>query len=91
VSNTLPIIEPIAPTLVAKPYHREGWVYEEKAFIDSDPGLTQIWLESGKLSIPRHDTFFTHGETVGTPDARFTDCGLRWHYVPPGYFSPAGR
>ena len=30
--------------------------------------------------------YFTIGETVGTPAARFPDCGLRWHYTPPPVF-----
>jgi bifunctional non-homologous end joining protein LigD len=26
----LPVITAVPPTLVSKPFHREGWVYEEK-------------------------------------------------------------
>jgi len=26
----LPLITPMAPTLIAQPFHRDGWVYEEK-------------------------------------------------------------
>lgn len=29
-SAPLPRITPMAPTLVAQPFHHEGWVYEEK-------------------------------------------------------------
>ena len=29
-SPPLPRITPMAPTLVAQPFHHEGWVYEEK-------------------------------------------------------------
>ena len=26
----LPIVTPMAPTLVREPFHRDGWIYEEK-------------------------------------------------------------
>jgi hypothetical protein len=53
------------------------------ALIDIDPGLTQIWISNKQLSLSPHDRYFTIGETVGTSDARFSDCGLRWQYTPP--------
>jgi hypothetical protein len=59
------------------------------AMIDIDPGLTQMWMSEGQLDVPRHDMYFTIGETVGRPDARFPDCGLAWHYTPPAVFLPA--
>ena len=33
--------------------------------------------------MPRHDLYFTTGETVGTPAARFPDCGLPWMRIRP--------
>src|SRR5439155_1401527 len=30
-----------------------------------------------------HDCYLTTGETVGTPSARFSDCGLQWHRIRP--------
>jgi ATP-dependent DNA ligase len=30
VSSRLPTISPTHPTLVREPFHRDGWVYEEK-------------------------------------------------------------
>jgi hypothetical protein len=59
------------------------------ALVDIDPGLTQIWMRAGGWSVPRHDVYFTIGETVGQPRALFPDCGLRWHYTPPAVFLPA--
>lgn len=53
------------------------------ALVDIDPGLLQTWVNQGDFSLPRHDVYFTIGETVGTPEARFPDLGLRWHYTPP--------
>ncbi len=53
------------------------------ALVDIDPGLLQTWVDQGDFSLPRHDMYFTIGETVGTPQARFPDLGIRWEYTPP--------
>ncbi len=53
------------------------------ALVDIDPGLTQLWISNGEISLPRHDVYFTIGETVGTPGAGFPDCGLRWVHIRP--------
>src|SRR5207245_179535 len=45
--------------------------------------LTQVWMSEGLSYIDPHDVYFTIGETVGLPDARFPDGGLRWEYTPP--------
>src|SRR6059036_3409871 len=56
--------------------------FRRSAFVDTDPGLLQVWMTTGDIRVPTHDMYFTIGETVGTPAARFPDCGLRWHYTP---------
>jgi hypothetical protein len=53
------------------------------ALVDIDPGLLQTWVNQGDFPLPRHDVYFTIGETVGTRDARFPDLGIRWQYTPP--------
>ncbi|HEV2669973.1 MAG TPA: hypothetical protein VGU74_02690 [Gemmatimonadales bacterium] len=53
------------------------------ALVDIDPGLTQIWIGTGAISVPPHDVCFTIGETVGRPGARFSDCGLHWLHIRP--------
>jgi hypothetical protein len=53
------------------------------ALIDIDPGLTQLWVARGELQLLRYDYYFTIGETVGRPGARFPDCGISWIYTPP--------
>jgi hypothetical protein len=63
--------------------------FRRSVFADTDPGLMQLWLSSGQLQFPRHDLYFSIGETVGTPQARFPDCGVPWHYTPPPVFLPA--
>jgi hypothetical protein len=57
--------------------------------VDTDPGLLQVWMTTGDIHLAPHDIYFTIGETVGTPEARFPDCGLRWHYTPTPVFLPA--
>ena len=63
-------------------------LFRRSAFVDIDPGLTQIWIDVNGMKISRHDTYFTIGETVGEPGALFPDCGLRWHYTPPPVHLP---
>jgi len=53
------------------------------ALVDIDPGLLQYWMSTAQLTVPPHDYYFTTGETVGTPAARFSDCGLPWIHVRP--------
>jgi hypothetical protein len=53
------------------------------ALVDIDPGLLQYWMSSGLLDVPRHDRYFTIGETVGTEAAMFPDCGIDWAHIRP--------
>ena len=62
--------------------------FRRSALIDTDPGLLQVWMMAGSVRVAPHDLYFTIGETVGTPAARFPDCGLRWLYTPPPVFLP---
>lgn len=63
--------------------------FRRSALLDIDPGLTQIWMSTGLMNVPKHDVYFTTGETVGQPGSPIPDCGLRWHYTPPAVFLPA--
>jgi hypothetical protein len=63
--------------------------FRQKIFVDTDPGLLQVWMTTGDIHVAPHDIYFTIGETVGKPEARFPDCGLEWHYTPPPLFLPA--
>ncbi|HSF19307.1 MAG TPA: hypothetical protein VLK65_27525 [Vicinamibacteria bacterium] len=53
------------------------------ALVDIDPGLLQFWISAGQLNVQPHDVYFTTGETVGTPAAKFSDCGLPWFHIRP--------
>lgn len=57
--------------------------FRRRALVDIDPGLLQFWVSVGQLRLSVHDRYFTTGETVGTPAARFPDCGIRWQHVRP--------
>jgi hypothetical protein len=57
--------------------------FRRSALVDIDPGLTQVWMSKGQINVAPHDVYFSIGETVGQPDARFPDCGLAWQYTPP--------
>jgi len=58
--------------------------FRRTALVDIDPGLLQLWIASGQIVVPAHDLYFTTGETVGTPGAAFSDCGLPWRRIRPG-------
>lgn len=65
----------ITPELLAR--------FRRTALVDIDPGLLQFWVSRGQLAVPRHDLYFTTGETVGTAAAPFPDCGLKWIHIRP--------
>jgi hypothetical protein len=57
--------------------------FRRTALVDIDPGLLQFWMGARQLTVPRHDIYFTIGETVGTPGSRIGDCGLEWIHIRP--------
>lgn len=57
--------------------------FRRRALVDIDPGLLQFWVSVGQLRLSVHDRYFTTGETVGTPAARFSDCGVQWQHLRP--------
>jgi len=65
----------ISPGLLAR--------FRRTALVDIDPGLLQFWISRGQLRVPRHDCYFTTGETVGRPDTKIPDCGLPWVPIRP--------
>jgi len=65
----------INPSLLAR--------FRRTALVDIDPGLLQFWTSRGQLTVPRHDVYFSTGETVGKPGGKIPDCGRRWHHIRP--------
>jgi hypothetical protein len=57
--------------------------FKKTALVDIDPGLLQFWISHNQIQVPRHDLYFSTGETVGQADALFPDCGITWHRIRP--------
>ena len=57
--------------------------FRRTALIDIDPGMLQMYMSQGVLKVTPHDLYFTIGETVGAPGARFPDGGVKWQYTRP--------
>jgi hypothetical protein len=57
--------------------------FRRSAVVDLDPGLLQLWVSKGQVSMAPHDFYFTIGETVGQRRSRVPDLGLNWIYTPP--------
>src|SRR3712207_9535407 len=55
------------------------WI-ARRAYVDLDPGYTQIWHESGgwDSGLEDHDLHFTVGTNIGTPRCDLPTGGLRW-------------
>jgi hypothetical protein len=49
-----------------------------RAFIDVDPGFTQIWAQQVDIGLERHNFFFTVGQNVGGPDFLIPLGGVDW-------------
>jgi len=56
-----------------------------RAYIDIDPGFTQIWHASGALDaqLDGHERFFTVGENIGDARCSIPTGGLDWRPLPP--------
>ncbi len=65
----------IAPALLAR--------FRRTALVDIDPGLLQFWISRGQLAVPSHDVYFTTGETLGAPPARFSPGEQNWAHIRP--------
>jgi hypothetical protein len=57
--------------------------FRRTALVDIDPGLLQLWISTGQLSVAPHDVYLTTGETVGAPGSGIEDSGLEWLRIRP--------
>src|SRR5262245_19854851 len=39
--------------------------FRRRAYVDLDPGFTQVWAAADAIALSGHDTFFSVGENVG--------------------------
>jgi hypothetical protein len=51
-----------------------------KAYLDLDPGFTQLWHAHGNMGarLAGHDFYFTVGENIGTSACQIPTSGIRW-------------
>lgn len=49
-----------------------------RAYVDLDPGFTQVWHEQGVKRVGDHDAYFTVGENIGRSGCSIPTNGLRW-------------
>jgi hypothetical protein len=54
-----------------------------RAYVDVDPGFTQIWAREFDMGLARHHVFFTVGQNVGTTTFRIPTGGVEWTPVLP--------
>jgi hypothetical protein len=59
--------------------------FRRKAYVDLDPGYTQLWYADGNLGaeLEGHDLFFTVGESIGMPGCRIPTGDIDWLPVRP--------
>jgi hypothetical protein len=54
-----------------------------RAYIDLDPGFTQIWAHQIDLGLGDHEFFFTVGQSVGRPEFGIPTRGIEWRPILP--------
>ena len=54
-----------------------------RAYIDVDPGFTQIWAHDVDMLIDRHNFFFTVGQNVGGSEFKIPTRGIDWKVILP--------
>jgi hypothetical protein len=54
-----------------------------RAYVDMDPGFTQIWVDTKDLDLRGFQSFFTVGQNVCQPDFPVPAHGIRWQAILP--------
>jgi hypothetical protein len=49
-----------------------------RAYVDLDPGFTQIWAHQIDMGFPSYQSFFTVGQNVGRPELGIPTLGIDW-------------
>jgi len=49
-----------------------------RAYLDLDPGFTQVWAQQVDLGLDKHDCFFTVGQNVGREGFPVPTAGVPW-------------
>jgi hypothetical protein len=58
-------------------------LFQRKAYIDLDPGYTQLWHVGGSegARLADHDSYFTVGQRIGTPSCAIPTVGIPWQPI----------
>ncbi len=54
-----------------------------RAYVDVDPGFTQLWALHGDMGLQQFNYFFTVGQCVGLPCFRIPTQGIEWRRILP--------
>ena len=54
-----------------------------RAYVDLDPGFTQIWAHEMDMGLGNFNFFFTVGQNVGRPTFRIPTLGIEWEPILP--------
>ncbi len=57
--------------------------FRRRAYVDLDPGFTQVWHAGGAIDLGGHHVFFTVGENIGRSDCPIPTNGIRWRPTRP--------
>lgn len=68
-----------------------GWMPHEsplakvpkRAYLDVDPGFTQLWALDQDMNLDRHNYFFTVGQNVTAPGFKIPTHGVAWNTILP--------
>jgi hypothetical protein len=54
-----------------------------RAYVDLDPGFTQIWAQQTEMGLSNHEFFFTVGQSIGRPEFEIPTLGVQWQPIFP--------
>lgn len=60
-----------------------------RAYVDIDPGFTQVWAQQRDIGLGLYDHFFTVGQNVGGPDFTVATGAIEWHPILPPVHLPS--
>jgi hypothetical protein len=54
-----------------------------RAYVDLDPGFTQIWAHQIEMGLGNYEFFFTVGQNIGRPEFEIPTLGVEWQPIFP--------
>lgn len=65
--------------------------FATSVYLDTDPGVFQLWLEEGAIDVAEHDVYLTISPTIAAGNSKVPNCGIDWQFVPPAVSPEAWR